>query len=183
MAKLSKHERALIEAQLININSQIEKIRQINAKVPDILINTRNQLESKLNPNKHNAKKSEWNGMNFDSTFEMEYAQLLHRCGIQFEHHRIFELMKPFELKYGGILSEFDQKIRAITYEPDFVIEDYIIIDVKGNEATQTRTFEDKWKLLKSIHGTRYYYMLIENASSAGLSISKIRLILGNRNR
>lgn len=182
MAKLTDKAKAEIKSKLEDVNIQIEKMRQAGVKVPSILINTRNQLESQLNKNKYNAIKKEWNGMDFDSTFEMEYAQLLTKCGIEYEHHRVFELMPAFELKRPDGVEEFEEKIRAIKYEPDFVICDKIIIDVKGNEATQTRTFEDKWKMLKNIHRDRYYYMLVSNHQEAGLSVSKIKQILAKHN-
>lgn len=178
MGKLSKKEKDVISAKLKDVNIQIEKMRKMDIKVPDSLVNIRNQLESKLNSNKYNAKKQEWNGMDFDSTFEMEYAKLLTKCNISFEHHRIFTLMEAFELTYKESGIEFNEKIRAITYEPDFVIDDKIVIDVKGNEATQTRTFEDKWKLLKNKYRDRYHYIIISNNQEAGLSISIIKKIL-----
>lgn len=173
------HKKALIKRKLEDINISINKVRDAGVPVPDNLINIRNKLESQLNPNKYNAKKREWNEMQFDSTVEMEYAQLLTKMNIPFEHHRVFELMPKFELTYPNTTNDFSEKIRAMTYEPDFVIHDKIIIDVKGEQATQTRTFEDKWKLLKNMYRDRYYYLLVSNKSEAVQSISHIKRILG----
>lgn len=168
-----------IKGKLETINRSINELRDKNIPIPESMIAAKNKLETKLNPNKYNAKKREWNEMQFDSTVEMEYAQLLTKMGIVFEHHRVFVLMEKFELTYKGNTGDFSEKIRSITYEPDFVIDDKIIIDVKGEMATQTRTFEDKWKLLKNIHRDRYYYILVGNKSEAMQSISHIKRILG----
>lgn len=176
-------EKIRLKGQLRDINIQIEKIRRSGAKIPDALLNIRSQVEAKVKKNKFNAKKSSWNGIEFDSTFEMEYAQLLDKCGISFSHHIQIELVPAFELKYETGLTEFNSKIRAITYEPDFIIADKIIIDVKGNKATQTRTFEDKWKLLKSIYGAKYVYLVISNRQEAASSITTIKKVLTQLNK
>ena len=96
--------------------------------------------------NKYNAKRTEINGIWFDSKRESErYLELmaLHQSGeiTLLETHPIFELQPPFKDRTG-------KAQRSITYEADFEYMDnnynHIVEDVKGFE---TDVFKIKKKM------------------------------------
>ena len=97
----------------------------------------------------HNIK-VKINGYTFDSKKEAaryRELQLLEKAGniAELIVHPKFQLQPAFE-DWKGI------NIREITYTGDFgYIEDgrYVVEDVKGGKATQTRHFKDKVKTLK----------------------------------
>lgn len=71
-----------------------------------------------------------------------------------------------FELQEGFCNSQ-GEKIRPITYTPDFVIE-YLdgkkeIVDVKGGKATKTQAWQLKWKMLqhKLRHEKEYRFSIM----------------------
>lgn len=56
-----------------------------------------------------------------------------------------------FEIQPGFVNSQ-GEKVRAITYTPDFVIQHLghnEIVDVKGGRATKTQAWMLKWKMLQ----------------------------------
>lgn len=116
-----------------------------------------------MNPNKYNAKKTTYNDINFDSKLEADFAQFLDKHGVPYTTHEKFILMEGFELKYQGNSITQSETIRPMTYEADFLICDKIIVDVKGNQSTQTEQFNIKWKLLKNMYREKYLYIKVEN--------------------
>lgn len=177
MSKVKDAKKEFLQTQLRELETAIQAIESQGGTVPQSFIDSRNKLKSQLNPNKFNAKKVEWNGILFDSTFEKNAAEYYTSCGIPYKHQVKFVLQEPFDLKYPDKIYN-DEKIREIAYNADFVIEDRIIIDTKGNHATQTRTFEDKWKMLKNKHRDRYIYLLVTNRQELILSVGIIKRIL-----
>ena len=106
--------------------------------------------------NKYHAKKWELDGMTFDSHKEARRWQELRyllRAGIISDLQRQveFELI-PAQRDASGKLLE-----RAVTYKADFVYVEngqYVVEDVKS-EATKTREYVIKRKLLLYTHGLR----------------------------
>lgn len=100
---------------------------------------------------KYNAKKTEVNGITFDSKLEAErYEQLLwlERAG------EISDLWLQVELQmnHGRIDPETGEKIRSTNYNADFMYVDkaqhkIIIEDTKGMETPEFRL---KWNLAQS---------------------------------
>lgn len=87
-----------------------------------------------------NATPNEYNGIKFRSKIETYTYQQLHLANIpvEYEKHK-FVLLPKFE--FNG------EKVRAMTYTPDFVGDNFII-ECKGqaNDA-----FPLRWKLFKYI--------------------------------
>lgn len=100
--------------------------------------------------NKYGNKKTELDGIKFDSKKEAAYYQelcLRKRAGdiMDFEVHKRYELIPAF-------YNSQNERVRAMTYTPDFVIyHDGMveIVDVKGGRATRTQAWVIKWKLLQ----------------------------------
>jgi hypothetical protein len=62
-----------------------------------------------------------------------------------------YEVYKTFTLQEGFVNSQ-GKKVRPMTYTPDFFVTHTghnEFIDVKGGKATQTQSFNLKWKLLQ----------------------------------
>lgn len=80
-----------------------------------------------------------YDDIHFDSTLEMEFYKFLQLHKVRFELKKVYELIPKFE--YG------EQKVRAMTWTPDFYFPDLgLIIDTK---VIQTDTFELRLKLFK----------------------------------
>lgn len=183
MAKQDTKKLEILNAKEALLQRQISLFRQDNKEVPKQLTDALNKIQTQINPNKYNAKKVTHNGMNFDSAFEMWYCQLLEKTNINFEHHRVLVLQEKFSLTYEESMRDYSENIQAITYEPDFVIDDLIIIDIKGNQATETQVFINKFKMLKNRYRDRYYYIIVSNKSEAILSIALIQRILASKKK
>lgn len=87
-----------------------------------------------MKPSKYKAKKSECDGIVFDSKVEMEYYKDL-------KEMKSDNVIKSFKLQPSYLLQEAfitsdGEKIRAITYKADFEVEyhgDLVkVIDIKG---------------------------------------------------
>lgn len=107
--------------------------------------------------NKYHARKWELGGMTFDSLKEARRWQELRfllRTGVisRLERQTPFELIPAQKDDFGNLLE------RAVTYRADFTYWDehgnYIVEDVKS-EATRTREYIIKRKLMLKVHGIR----------------------------
>lgn len=79
---------------------------------------------------KYGSKKTEIDGIKFDSRLEGFMYEKLQDAGIRFELQKKYELQSKF--KYNS------ESIRAITYTVDFYLPDYdICIDTKGIATQQ----------------------------------------------
>lgn len=79
---------------------------------------------------KYGSKKTEIDGIKFDSKLEGFMYTQLRNAGIKFELQKKYELQSKF--KYNS------ESIRAITYTVDFYLSDYdICIDTKGIATQQ----------------------------------------------
>lgn len=98
--------------------------------------------QKSANP-KYKSKKTEIDGIKFDSRLEGFMYSQLRDAGIHFELQKKYELQSKFKYNF--------ESIRAITYTVDFYLPDYdICIDTKGI-ATQQGLM--RIKMLK-----RYFY-------------------------
>lgn len=98
--------------------------------------------QKSANP-KYKSKKTEIDGIKFDSRLEGFMYSQLRDAGIRFELQKKYELQSKFKYNF--------ESIRAITYTVDFYLPDYdICIDTKGI-ATQQGLM--RIKMLK-----RYFY-------------------------
>lgn len=87
----------------------------------------------------------EWNGIHFRSTLERDTAKALTDMGIPFRYEEVkFKLLDGFYSAYQK------EKVRAITYTPDFLIGENILIECKGFETPE-------WKLKK-----KYIYKYLQ---------------------
>ncbi len=182
--KLNDTEKLYYKNKLLEVNQAIEQFRAQGVEPPAILLQKANHWGGKLNTNKFGAKKDSTSvaGETFDSNFEGKVAKMFHKVNIPYESQRKFKLMETFKLSYPEDKGVIQENIQDIEYKADFVIHDLIIIDVKGNKATQTPEFNLKWKLLKNKFRDRYYYILIGNNSELIFAMGKIKRILEERN-
>ena len=105
--------------------------------------------------NKYNARPVTLDNVVFASGAEARtYAELQLRqasgeiADVQLQPK--FELIPAFEDAHG-------EDVRAMTYTADFAFTDSatgqrVIVDVKGSNATQTRDFALRWKMLRYMH-------------------------------
>lgn len=84
------------------------------------------------------AIKIDYDGIRFDSKLEVSMYQMLKVAGIKFELKPLF-LLQPEYLYMGKI-------VKAITWEPDYLINEKTIIDTKGH---RTDTFDLRLKMFK----------------------------------
>lgn len=170
MAKLTpQKKKAYLEKQLSDINQNIVALRQQNLEPPDMLLKRLNKVKNELNPNKFNAKQTSYNGITFDSEIEADFCKFLDKMNISYELKKVFVLIEGFQLKYESGLASCSETVRPMTYEADFVIDDKIIIDVKGQKSTQTEQFNIKFKLLKDIYREKYIYLKVEDRKAFSL--------------
>ena len=85
-----------------------------------------------------NVQPREYNGNTYRSTLEAKTAQTLDKIGIPFDYEtRKIELLEGFRCPYQK------DKVRAITYTPDFMIGP-IMLECKGFETPE-------WKIKKKL--------------------------------
>lgn len=107
--------------------------------------------------NKYGAKKTEYNGVTYDSKFEAEYAQTLDlrvKAGDILNYQR----QVPFPLEVNG---QFIGKyvMDFVVYHPDARIE---LVEIKGFE---TAVYKLKAKLLRAIYledNPRWFYTVVK---------------------
>lgn len=88
------------------------------------------RFKQKSTQPKYKSKKTEIDGIKFDSRLEGFMYEKLRDAGIKFELQKKYELQSKF--KYNS------ESIRAITYTVDFYLPDYdICIDTKGIATQQ----------------------------------------------
>lgn len=86
-----------------------------------------------------NVHPKEYNGKKYRSTLEAETAKVLDTLGIPFAYEeRKIELLEGFKSPFQK------DKVRSITYTPDFEIGSSILIECKGFETPE-------WKLKKKL--------------------------------
>lgn len=85
-----------------------------------------------------NVKPKEYNGRTYRSTLEAETAKVLDSLGISFEYEQ-----KKIILLEGFSTPFQKEKVRALTYTPDFTVGT-IIIECKGFETPE-------WKIKKKL--------------------------------
>ena len=96
-----------------------------------------------MNPikkHKYNAKKTEIDGIRFDSKLEANCYTVLRDSGLRFTLQTVYEIQDGFR--------DNGKAIRAITYKTDFTItteHDIYVVDAKG---MKTPEFAIKYKLL-----------------------------------
>lgn len=179
--KLSDSEKEATRLKLSQLETDIQYLEQRGVPVPSSLIASRNAYTSMLNTNKFNAQKTERDGLVFDSAFESKVAMVFEKNEIPYKHQVRFLIMEPFDLNYKVGVNDEKEHLLAINYNADFVIHDLIVIDVKGNKATETETFKLKWKLLKNKFRERYHYFLIGNTMELAMATAKIIRLLESK--
>ena len=100
-----------------------------------------------------NATPSTYNGINFDSKLEMFCYQKLLENNIKSTYNEItYTLVEKYD--YLGYeypekktpLGNFRRVVLPVTYTPDFVIQENIVIECKGFADNK---FPIKWKMFK----------------------------------
>lgn len=150
-----------LEKEISQLEDTIQKFRDNNLPVSDILLNKLSELKAKLKPNKINARKFAVNGIEYDSIREAKFAQALIKAGIPFEHQVEFILQPSFKIE--------GESIQDIAIIVDFVVDGQFIVDVKGYIMP---VFSIKWKMLKYNLKDTYKYFTIEKDSDINGFIS-----------
>lgn len=71
------------------------------------------------------GKKNTYNGIDYRSVQESTFAKLLDKYKLKFLYEPYtFEVLPAFDFK--------GKKVRAITYTPDFLVDNKVIVEVKG---------------------------------------------------
>lgn len=106
-----------------------------------------------INKKIKNAKPTEYNGIKYRSKLESEFAKVFDENGIPFEY-------EPFKITLIPSFKYLGQTIRDVSYTPDFVVYNNIIIEAKGfpNDAYPLR----KKMVLKYIVDNNYNYEFYE---------------------
>lgn len=114
-----------------------------------------------------NATPTQYNGIKFRSKLEVYTYKKLKEAKIQAEYEPIhFELIPKFE--YQG------EKVRAMTYLPDFVGKDFII-ECKGLMGD---SFPLRWKIFKYTlmkQNSNYKLYLVRNQKQVDELIEKLK--------
>jgi hypothetical protein len=114
-----------------------------------------------------NATPTEVDGIKFRSKLEAYTHQALKQNNIEAEYEKhIYELLPKFEFH--------DEKIRPITYKPDFVGESFII-ECKGfpNDAFPLKEKLFKWYMKKNMPGMIYF--IVRTQKNADETIKQIK--------
>lgn len=173
--KLTIRQREAWKKKLSEVQTQITFLETKELDVPQSLLDERNKIKNKLNQNKYNAKKVDYNGQVYDSEIEADYAKFLDKLKIPYERQVTFTLMEAFSFESDYLIKK--EKIQDICLTVDFVIYNTIIIDIKGHKATQTQEFLIKWKLLKNIFRGDKVYLKIEKRSEFPISVGIIKKV------
>lgn len=106
-----------------------------------------------INKKIKNAKPTEYNGVKYRSKLESEFAKVFDESGIPFKY-------EPFKITLIPSFKYLGQTIRDVSYTPDFVVYNNIIIEAKGfpNDAYPLR----KKMVLKYIVDNNYNYEFYE---------------------
>ena len=106
-----------------------------------------------INKKIKNAKPTEYNGVKYRSKLESEFAKVFDENGILFKY-------EPFKITLIPSFKYLGQTIRDVSYTPDFVVYNNIIIEAKGfpNDAYPLR----KKMVLKYIVDNNYNYEFYE---------------------
>lgn len=127
------------------------------------MVRKRTKKEGKVK----NAQPNVYNGIKFRSKLETYTYKKLKEAGIKAEYEPIhFELIPKFE--YQG------EKVRAMTYLPDFVGKDFII-ECKGLIGD---SFPLRWKIFKYTlmkQNSNYKLYLVRNQKQVDELVKKLR--------
>lgn len=127
------------------------------------MVRKRTKKEGKVK----NAQPNVYNGIKFRSKLETYTYRKLKEAGIEAEYEPIhFELIPKFE--YQG------EKVRAMTYLPDFVGKDFII-ECKGLIGD---SFPLRWKIFKYTlmkQNSNYKLYLVRNQKQVDELVKKLK--------
>jgi len=134
-----------------------------------------------------NATKMELDGKKFRSKLEAFTYSLLKDYKIDNRYEEVTYTLMP-SYRYIGYEYPLKKKtdkgeaIRSITYTPDFVISDNIIIECKG---FSDQKFPLKWKMFKKQlqdkYGENTYLFLIKNQKQAIESVEIIKKLCNDK--
>lgn len=155
-----------LEAQVEKLKVSIKALEDKGIPVPESMSKELSDLRAKLSPNKINAKKFYFEGIEYDSTREAKFAKALKESGLHFDYQVEVELQEAFKLE--------KESIQDICIVVDFVIEGEWFVDVKGHIMD---IFKLKWKMLKhKYRDTRQYHILQKESDiSSLLGLIKLR--------
>lgn len=120
----------------------------------DDILNQTSSLEKQLyviGDNKVNASKHVYNGVEYDSTREANFARALDKAGYKYQSQVEIVLQEGFEMQ--------SEKVRPIKMIVDFQVGN-VFIDIKGFVFPE---FKIKWKMLKNKFRDERLYLTAKN--------------------
>lgn len=135
---------------------EVEKTMSLlGANTPQLVLDRHATIKKLMvAPNKVNATKIVYNGVEYDSKREAKFAKELDAAGLQYESQVQVELMEGFRLE--------SESIRPITIIVDFLVCGDWFVDIKGIEL---QPFPIKWKMLKNKFRDSKKYVTIHKDS------------------
>lgn len=177
MAKWKAKGSSVKKKQLAGIIELISKMEANGEKATDQIYQLRDKLKAETSKNKFNARKVTIDGIEYDSTIEAKYKLFLDNINLPFEYHKKITLLPKTGLRYSVMSGmKSDENIQDMELEIDFLIDDFVLIDVKGGEATKTPEFVNKFKLLKNLYKERFVYVLVSSIAEFRLTLPSILL-------
>jgi len=153
-----------LEAQIERLEASIKAMIDGNVEVPDVMTKQLSDLKAKLSPNKINAKKVIYNGVEYDSTREALMAKKLTESGLPFEYQVEVEIQEGFSINGETVL--------PINLIVDFLVYYDYFIDVKGHIL---QPFPVKWKMLKNKFRNTKKYVIVNKDSEIDSIIRVIK--------
>ena len=122
-----------------------------------------------------NVRPQERNGIKYRSTLEAETAKVLSILKIPFQYEtKIITLQDGFRCPYQK------DKVRALTYTPDFIIDDRILIECKGFETPEWRIKKKLvFKYLQEKEPNTFFYQIHDSKKDLLQVLDKHWLSLG----
>jgi len=138
----------------------IKALQDSNQPIPSSMLEDLAKLKrSNSGQNKVNATKIVYNGVEYDSRREAQFAKQLTENGIKFDSQVEVELMESIVVNM--------EKIRPIHIVVDFLVAGEYFVDVKGIEM---EVFKIKWKLLKNkLRDTKKYITIHKDSEIPGI--------------
>jgi hypothetical protein len=140
------------DAEIAELENTISIIHSQGIPVPQDLIERLSKLKALKSPNKINARKIIYNGIEYDSVREAKIAKRFDEAGIRCQYQVEIELQEGFKLA--------NESIRPVNLVIDFIVEDEWLVDCKGHLFD---VFKIKWKMLKKKFLDTKKYVILSN--------------------
>lgn len=132
----------------------ISALLNASQKVPESMTERLATLKKERTTNKVNATKIIYDGTEYDSRREANFAKALKEANIPFDYQVEIELVEGFKLE--------NENVNPIKIIVDFCVASEWMVDVKG---IILQPFPIKWKLLKNKLRDTHKYFIVDKDS------------------